>query len=136
MKLIQDRRLCTSLTYMQSPLCFNVALVLLHALLVQFSDMMHLVIICFLLTPLLVILQLLHERHPLRVTLLALLITPLLFCSHSRAALFLVGACIFNPFRLSPFEFSCHCSEIRLNLCVSLLHCFLCALRICPVHEQ
>ncbi len=106
MKLIQSRRLCTSLTYVQSPLCFDVLLILLRTLLVQLSDAMRVVIVHFLLALRLVVLQLLHECRPLRVTLFLLLVASLLFCSHSRIALFLVNACFFDPFRLSPFEFS------------------------------
>ncbi len=121
---------------MQSPLCFNVSLILLHALLVQFSDATHVVIIRFFLALRLIILQPLHKRPPLLITHLALLIAPLLFHMNGSITLFFVDACLHGPFCLSLFKFSCHRPEVRLNLCIFRLRCFLCVLCISPVHEQ
>ncbi len=155
---MQSSRLYISFTYVQSPLQFAISLILLHALLIQFSNTAHVVITCFLLLLCLICLQLFHPCSSLCITLFLLCFTSVLFRTNSgltlfllltqhrlilcllllqsRFTLFCIDASFFSPFRLFLLQFSHHCSEIRLILCIFLRRQFLHMLRICSVHEQ
>ncbi len=119
-RLIQNARLCTRFTCMQSLLQFIVLLVLLHALLIQVGKAMRVVITCFLLFLHLVCLQLIDPCCPFCVGLFLLFVASYPFCPNSGLVFCLLCAQCCIVFHLL-------CMQCRLVFCLLCMqhHLFL-----------